>query len=347
MPKATDSTKMSSASTSHVPGERLRLVHPRVGGEARRDGVGEQPGEPHRLHDARRQLAAQPRRARLALDARARSPSCPRTPSCRAASISRASASACASTSSSDAAASARADDAIPPPARAISSYGTPVTLRSYSSARQPANGRCVWQSTKPGSTAQPRRVDAGRRPGASSVDVAGLERQLARAVVAQVRSPLGHAQHLRRAADRERHPHRDPHAEPVGRLDRLVVARVDVAHDAHPGVGEQRAPDPLRGELGPVGDADLAGVQREAHADAAAVVERDPRGARRRVDERVEDRPVGDRVASRRASPPSRAGARRPSPASRWSRPITIGALTSPEATSSLKRSPARWRSP
>ena len=33
--------------------------------------------------------------------------------------------------------------------------------------------------------------------------------------------------------------------------------------------------------------------------------------------------------------------------PESRWSRPITIGALTSPEATISLKRSPARWRSP
>ena len=33
--------------------------------------------------------------------------------------------------------------------------------------------------------------------------------------------------------------------------------------------------------------------------------------------------------------------------PQSRWSRPITIGACTSPRATSSLKRSPARWRSP
>ena len=33
--------------------------------------------------------------------------------------------------------------------------------------------------------------------------------------------------------------------------------------------------------------------------------------------------------------------------PASRWSRPITIGALTLPLATSSLNLSPARWRSP
>ena len=36
-----------------------------------------------------------------------------------------------------------------------------------------------------------------------------------------------------------------------------------------------------------------------------------------------------------------------RPNPASRWSRPITIGALSSPLATISLNRSPARWRSP
>ena len=33
--------------------------------------------------------------------------------------------------------------------------------------------------------------------------------------------------------------------------------------------------------------------------------------------------------------------------PVSRWSRPSTIGALTSPRRTSSLKRSPARLRSP
>ncbi len=33
--------------------------------------------------------------------------------------------------------------------------------------------------------------------------------------------------------------------------------------------------------------------------------------------------------------------------PQSRWSRPMTTGALSSPEATISLKRRPARWRSP
>ena len=68
--------------------ERLRLVHPAVRGEARRHGVREQPGEPHRLR--RRAPPARGRAARPAprRRARARSPSCPRTPSCRAASSS-------------------------------------------------------------------------------------------------------------------------------------------------------------------------------------------------------------------------------------------------------------------
>ena len=33
--------------------------------------------------------------------------------------------------------------------------------------------------------------------------------------------------------------------------------------------------------------------------------------------------------------------------PESRWSRPITIGAVNSPEATIALKARPARWRWP
>ena len=51
------------------------------------------------------------------------------------------------------------------------------------------------------------------------------------------------------------------------------------------------------RGEVGAVGDADLTGVDRAADADAAAVVDAHPRGARTRVDEAVQERPVGDRV--------------------------------------------------
>ena len=123
----------------------------------------------------------------------------------------------------------------MPPPARAISSYGTPVTLRSYSSARQPANGRCVWQSTKPGSTAQPRRVDRRRRP-AGSKPRSGRPRAPRRRARASARprgrgagsGSVGRAQHLRRAADRELIglAHRDPHPEPVGGVDRLRRSR-------------------------------------------------------------------------------------------------------------------------
>ena len=43
----------------------------------------------------------------------------------------------------------------------------------------------------------------------------------------------------------------------------------------------------------------DHAGVDRVADPDAAAVMDADPRRARRRIEERVEDRPVGDRVGA------------------------------------------------
>ena len=117
---------------------------------------------------------------------------------------------ACSSTSLSDAEANARADEAIPPPRSAISSYGTPVTFCSYSSARQPANGRWVWQSTRPGSSAPPDAsmasscvvlVERHDQPVAHA-DRARPERQLRGAVVAQEGQPvLGWAQQLGGAA--------------------------------------------------------------------------------------------------------------------------------------------------
>ena len=62
------------------------------------------------------------------------------------------------------------------------------------------------------------------------------------------------------------------------------------------------------------VADDHHAGVLRVAHADAAAVVERHPGRAAGGVEQRVEQRPVGDRVASRRASLRSRGWGWRPS---------------------------------
>ncbi len=44
----------------------------------------------------------------------------------------------------------------MPPPAAAICWYERPRIRSSISSARQPANARCVWQSMRPGTTSRP-----------------------------------------------------------------------------------------------------------------------------------------------------------------------------------------------
>ena len=78
-----------------------------------------------------------------------------------------------------------------------------------------------------------------------------------------------------------------------------MRIARVGVAHDAGAGVVPQHALEPPRGIVGAVGDDHHAGVLRIAHADAAAVVERDPGRADGGVEQGVEQRPVGDDVAA------------------------------------------------
>src|SRR3954449_1813508 len=92
---------------------------------------------------------------------------------------------------------------------------------------------------------------------------------------------------------------HRDADAalvrDPVGD----VVAGVDVADDAHAGVVRQDAGELLRREVGAVGERHLAGVQAAADVDAAPGVDRAPAPTRARVDERIEQRPVRDRVGA------------------------------------------------
>ena len=63
------------------------------------------------------------------------------------------------------------------------------------------------------------------------------------------------------------------------------------------PGSAVEHAFEALRGVVRSVGDDDHPGVDRVADPDTAAVMDADPRRARGSVEERVEDRPVGDRV--------------------------------------------------
>ena len=76
---------------------------------------------------------------------------------------------------------------------------------------------------------------------------------------------------------------HRHLQAALAGDLLRAVVAGVDVAHDARARVVGEHALELLGGERRAVGDGHLTGMDGAADADAAAVVDRHPRGARSR----------------------------------------------------------------
>src|ERR1035437_8663132 len=66
------------------------------------------------------------------------------------------------------------------------------------------------------------------------------------------------------------------------------------MANDAHAWIGGQHALDALRHRVGAIGDRDLSGVQRVANAYSAAVVDRNPRGSRGRIQQGIQQRPVG-----------------------------------------------------
>jgi len=90
---------------------------------------------------------------------------------------------------------------------------------------------------------------------------------------------------------------HRNFDAAFFGKLNSLWVARIGVAGDAHTGVAGEDALKATSGGLGAVGDDDLPGVKAVADAHAAAMMEADPGGAVDGVDQRVENRPIGDGV--------------------------------------------------
>ena len=117
-----------------------------------------------------------------------------------------------------------------------------------------------------------------------------------------------------------------------VGSLDREVVARVGVAHDAHTAIRGQHALQPLLRILRAVGDHNHARVQTVADTNAAAMMKAHPVRARCGVEQGVR---IGQSAIASLPSfidSVSRYG-EATLPVSRSSRPMTIGALTSPNA--------------
>src|SRR5687768_7077546 len=80
---------------------------------------------------------------------------------------------------------------------------------------------------------------------------------------------------------------------------NRLLITRIRMAHDAGGGVVPEDALEATCRLVGAVGDDDHAGVLRIAHADPAAVMERNPGRAAGGVEQSVEQGPVADRVAA------------------------------------------------
>src|SRR5262249_11739845 len=66
----------------------------------------------------------------------------------------------------------------------------------------------------------------------------------------------------------------------------RLLVSRIDMPDHAHAWVAVQDEPESPLGVGAAVADDDHAGVEAVADADAAAMVDADPAGAARRVDQ-------------------------------------------------------------
>src|SRR5450830_1670201 len=119
------------------------------------------------------------------------------------------------------------------------------------------------------------------------------------------------------------------------GAGDRGGRPGINMAHHAGTAVIDQHAGQAARGAFAAVGDDHHAGVLRIAHADPPAVLSI-----------------AFNKGQSETASVPSRmASVSRlglaTEPVSRWSRPITIGAFSSPDLTISLNARPAMWRSP
>ena len=167
----------------------------------------------------------EPRGARLARRATARSPSCPRTPSCRARASRAPAPRACASTCSSVASASdaRRARDPAAGARDLLVGHAGDlelVLLRAPARERQVRVAVDEARAARRSPTRRPTHVGVrgveARDPAAVEQHAPGVERQLGRAVVAQVRQArprAGAAPARRRGSRRSSSPHRDPDA--------------------------------------------------------------------------------------------------------------------------------------
>ena len=121
----------------------------------------------------------------------------------------------------------------------------------------------------------------------------------MAKSIVVQGRSPFFPFSPRKRGAGDFAFQTRQVEPLLLGASDGVLIACVGVSHHAARGIVPQHALDAARGGFGAVANDDHAGVLRIAHADAAAVMQRNPGAARGAVEQRVEQRPIGDGVGA------------------------------------------------
>ena len=172
--------------------------------------------------------------------------------------------------------------------------------------ARAPRRGRAGGAGrrasapfTRPGTSSRPGQPDdvaplPRARPQATTAAIFAV-RQLDRDAGAHARAGLEH-----QVGDEQHAAHGSigrsrPRSRAVSRAS--GIARVGVPHHARARIVREHALDAQRAVVGAVGDDLDSRVDRAPDADAAAVVHGDPGGARGDAEQRVQDRPVGDRV--------------------------------------------------
>lgn len=77
----------------------------------------------------------------------------------------------------------------------------------------------------------------------------------------------------------------------------RFFITRIDVARNSKTRIVRQHAVETFRRFVGAVGDGNLAGMERIANADTAAMVKRNPACAAGGIQQRIEYGPIGDGI--------------------------------------------------